>query len=128
MDKSYIQLFSAIIQAAEVLAERVAEYNETKNDLDGKRTAEVMREDYANLNDKIRNNENVVLTKSDFAKLLVGAYIVSSNIEIQVEQLKKTLDNYKMIIIPKLARINDETSNDEEALKLANEIFGEINT
>ena len=87
-----------------------------------------MREDYANLNDKIRNNENVVLTKSDFAKLLVGAYIVSSNIEIQVEQLKKTLDNYKMIIIPKLARINDETSNDEEALKLANEIFGEINT
>lgn len=127
MDKNYLKLFEAIVSAAEVLAEKVMAYDEEKNDLDGKRAAQIMREDYANLNDKMRKNEDVELTKADYAKLLVAAYVVSNNMEIQLKNLQKTLDNYKLTIIPRLGRINDETSNDEEAQKLANELFKEIN-
>lgn len=126
MDKAYLHLFEAIIQAAEVLAEKVMEYDEKQNDLEGKRTAEIMRDDYASLHDKISGNDDVVLTKADFAKLLVAAYIVSNNMEIQAKQLERTLNNYKTLIIPKLSRINDETNTNEEVEKLANEIFGKI--
>jgi len=126
MDKIYLKLFEAIIQAAEVLAEKVMEYDEKQNDLEGKRTAEIMRDDYANLYDKINTNEDVTLTKADFAKLLVAAYIVSSNMEVQVQQLQKTLESYKSAIIPKLSRINDEAQTDEEVTKLAEELFGKI--
>jgi len=126
MDKMYLKLFEAIIQAAEVLAEKVMEYDEKQNDLEGKRTAEIMRDDYANLYDKINTNEDVTLTKADFAKLLVAAYIVSSNMEVQVQQLQKTLESYKSAIIPKLSRINDEAQTDEEVTKLAEELFGKI--
>lgn len=126
MDKMYLKLFEAIIQAAEVLAEKVMEYDEKQNDLEGRRTAEIMRDDYANLYDKINTNEDVTLTKADFAKLLVAAYIVSSNMEVQVQQLQRTLENYKSAIIPKLSRINDEAQTDEEVTKLAEELFGKI--
>ena len=126
MDKMYLKLFEAIIQAAEVLAEKVMEYDEKQNDLEGKRTAEIMRDDYAHLYDKINTNEDVTLTKADFAKLLVAAYIVSSNMEVQVQQLQRTLENYKSAIIPKLSRINDETTTDEGITKLAEELFGKI--
>lgn len=126
MDKMYLKLFEAIIQAAEVLAEKVMEYDEKQNDLEGKRTAEIMRDDYASLYDKINTNEDVTLTKADFAKLLVAAYIVSSNMEVQVQQLQKTLESYKSAIIPKLSRINDEAQTDEEVTKLAEELFGKI--
>lgn len=126
MDKMYLKLFEAIIQAAEVLAEKVMEYDEKQNDLEGRRTAEIMRDDYANLYDKINTNEDVTLTKADFAKLLVAAYIVSSNMEVQVQQLQRTLESYKSAIIPKLSRINDEAQTDEEVTKLAEELFGKI--
>ena len=123
MDKSYLKLFETLIHSAEVLAEKVIEYDDSKNDLDGKRTAEIMRDDYAALYDKIRSNEDVSLTKADFAKLLVASYIVSNNMELQIKQLQTSYDNYKKLLTPKLGRINDETKTDEEAMALANEIF-----
>jgi hypothetical protein len=99
------------------------EYDEKKGDLDAKRTAEIMRDDYASLYNKLNGNQEVKLTKSDYAKLLVAAYIVSENINTQLQQLQSTYNNYKTLIIPKLGRINDETKTDEEAQQLAEEIF-----
>ena len=127
MDKSYLSLFATIAQTAEILAEKVMEYDEEKNDMEGRRAAQIMREDYANLYDKIRDNENVQLNKSEFSKLLIASIIVSKNLETQIEQLQKTYNSYNVTIIPKLARINDETKSDEEAETLANELFSEIN-
>lgn len=103
------------------------EYDEEKNDMEGRRAAQIMREDYANLYDKIRDNENVQLNKSEFSKLLIASIIVSKNLETQIEQLQKTYNSYNVTIIPKLARINDETKSDEEAETLANELFSELN-
>lgn len=127
MDKSYLSLFATIAQTAEILAEKVMEYDEEKNDMEGRRAAQIMREDYANLYDKIRDNENVQLNKSEFSKLLIASIIVSKNLETQIEQLQKTYNSYNVTIIPKLARINDETKSDEEAETLANELFSELN-
>ena len=127
MDNSYIKLFKTLAQAAEVLAERVAEYNEKNDEPNKKRSAEIMKEDFANLNDKLsKADEAAQLTKGEFAKLLVAAYIVSSNLKIQIDQLQKTLNNYQVMIIPKLGRINDESKTDDEAMALANELFGKI--
>lgn len=127
MDKNYIKLFQTLAQAAEILAEKVAEYDEKNNEPDKKRSAEVMREDFAHLNDKLsKTDEATQLTKGEFIKLLVASYIVSNNLKIQIEQLQKTLDNYQVLIIPKLSRINDESKSDDEAMALANELFGKI--
>ena len=127
MDKNYIKLFQTLAQAAEILAERVAEYDEKNNEPDKKRSAEVMREDFAHLNDKLsKADEATQLTRGEFIKLLVASYIVSNNLKIQIEQLQKTLDNYQVLIIPKLSRINDESKSDDEAMALANELFGKI--
>ena len=127
IDKNYIKLFQTLAQAAEILAERVAEYDEKNNEPDKKRSAEVMREDFAHLNDKLsKADEATQLTRGEFIKLLVASYIVSNNLKIQIEQLQKTLDNYQVLIIPKLSRINDESKSDDEAMALANELFGKI--
>ena len=127
MDKNYIKLFQTLAQAAEILAEKVAEYDEKNNEPDKKRSAEVMREDFAHLNDKLsKTDEATQLTRGEFIKLLVASYIVSNNLKIQIEQLQKTLDNYQVLIIPKLSRINDESKSDDEAMALANELFGKI--
>lgn len=86
-----------------------------------------MREDFAHLNDKLsKTDEATQLTRGEFIKLLVASYIVSNNLKIQIEQLQKTLDNYQVLIIPKLSRINDESKSDDEAMALANELFGKI--
>jgi hypothetical protein len=123
MDKKYLQLFSELAHAVEVLSEQVMEYDRKKNDTKGEQTAQSMRDDYANLYDKLRNNAEAQITKSDYAKLLVAAYIVVNNIEDRIKGERKAIEGYKIDIIPKLSRINDETTNDAEASALAEEIF-----
>ena len=123
MDKKYLQLFSELAHAVEVLSEQVMEYDRQKNDTKGEQTAQSMRNDYANLYDKLRNNTEAQITKSDYAKLLVAAYIVVNNIEDRIKGERKAAEGYKIDIIPKLSRINDETTNDTEASALAEEIF-----
>ena len=123
MDKKYLQLFSELAHAVEVLSEQVMEYDRKKNDTKGEQTAQSMRDDYANLYDKLRDNVEAQITKSDYAKLLVAAYIVVNNIEDRIKGERKAVEGYKIDIIPKLSRINDETTNDTEASALAEEIF-----
>lgn len=98
------------------------EYDRQKSDEKGEKTAQSMRDDYAKLYDKLRG-DNVVLTRSEYAKLLVAAYIVVNNIEDRIKGERKAIEGYKIDIIPKLSRINDETTNDADASTLAEEIF-----
>ena len=122
MDKKYLQLFTELAHAIETLSEQVMEYDRQKNDEKGEQTAQSMRDDYAKLYDKLRG-DNVVLTRSEYAKLLVAAYIVVNNIEDRIKGERKAIEGYKIDIIPKLSRINDETTNDADASALAEEIF-----
>lgn len=121
MDKKYLQLFTELTRAVEVLSEQVMDYDKAQNDEKGLETAEIMRDDFAALHDKLGTNEP--LTKAEYAKLLVAAMIVANNIEDRIKSERKAIEGYKIDIIPKLSRINDETTNDEEAIKLAEEIF-----
>lgn len=121
MDKKYIQLFTELAHAAEVLAEQVMEYDRKKNDEKGEETAKIMRDDFATLYDNLRLNKEI--NRADYAKLLVAAMIIVNNIEDKIKAEQKAIQGYKIDIIPKLSRINDETTNDEEAIKLAEEIF-----
>lgn len=97
------------------------DYDKAQNDEKGLETAEMMRDDFAALHDKLGTNEP--LTKAEYAKLLVAAMIVANNIEDRIKSERKAIEGYKIDIIPKLSRINDETTTDEEARKLADEIF-----
>ena len=81
----------------------------------------MMRNDFAALHDKLGTDEPI--TKADYAKLLVAAMIITNNIEDRIKSERKAIEGYKIDIIPKLSRVNDETTNDEEAQKLADEIF-----
>lgn len=125
MDKSYVKLFTEIIHTTELAAERVMELNHTQNDEKGEATAQVMRNDYAKLYDKIRddNFDFDKLSKAEYAKLLVGTLIVVGNIEDRIAGEKKALNGYKTGIIPKLQRIVDECKTDEQAIALAKELF-----
>ena len=125
MDKIYIDLFTAIVHNTELLAERVYELNSKNQDEKGMETASIMRDDYAQLYDRLRDKDftEAQLTKADFAKFLVGAFIISENMNSQIQNLQRTQKGYKIDTIPKLDRIVNETNTDEEALSLANEIF-----
>lgn len=124
MDKVYVSLFTEMAHATEVNAERVLEYNKKKGDLKGYSAAKIMRDDFAALYDCFRSPDfdSATLTKADYAKLLAAAVIVSQQIEKTIEAQKKALQGYKIDTIPKLDRIVN-CKNDEEAIKLANEIF-----
>lgn len=122
MTTNYINLFTTLAQAAETTAERLIELNKQKRDEKGAAVATTMREDYAALYDKLSANEKE-LTRAEYAKLLVAALIATNNLEDRIKQLQTAVEGYKVDAIPKLQRIIDETKTDEEALKLANEIF-----
>ena len=124
MDKVYVSLFTEMAHATEVNAERVLEYNKKIGDLKGYSAAKIMRDDFAALYDRFRSPDfdSTTLKKADYAKLLAAAVIVSQQIEQTIEAQKKALQDYKIDTIPKLDRIIN-CKNDEEAMKLANEIF-----
>ena len=125
MDSVYKQLFTEIAHAVEVTAEQVLELDIKKNDTNGQNAARVMREDYSKLYDRLRSDsfKEEQLERADYAKLLVGAFIVAKNLEQRIEQEKKALEGWKLDTIPKLDRIVNETKTTEEAQNLAKEIF-----
>ena len=122
MDKNYRKLFSELAHAIEITSEQVMEYNHQKQDSKGESTAELMRNDYAKLYDKLDDTEEE-LTRAEYLKLLAGAYIITNNMEDKIKAQRKAIEGYKIDIIPKLSRIMNETSDDEKALLLANELF-----
>jgi len=123
MNDLYMPLFSEIALAAENAAEQVKEYDEKKNDIEGLKAAQVMYQDYVALGEKLRKKE--ALQRNDFIKLLLGSMIATNNMETKLELLQKTINKYKTLITPKLQRIMNETTTDEEAQNLANELFKE---
>lgn len=126
MDTGYITLFTELAHSSEVIAKQVMALNKANNDEQGETTAAIMRDDYAKLYDKLRNGDGE-LSRNEFAKLLVSTYIVVNNLEDRIKNYTKSVEQYKINVMPKLQRIIDETKTDEEAKNLANEIFT-INT
>lgn len=123
MHKKYIELFKELAHATEVSAEQVMEYDKSKNDEKGYETAQTMRNDFAALYDKIKNeNFDGVLTKAEYAKLLVGCYIVVGNLQDRVEALRKAIAGYQSDLVPKLSKII-EAETDEAAQAAAEEQF-----
>lgn len=125
MDNKYLTLFREIARTTEIMAERVMAYDKEQKDEKGEQTAQIMRDDYAKLHDKLaaQNIELSAISRIEWAKILVGAMVISNNLSEEIEQRRKALNGYKIDLIPKLNRIINETKTDEEAKTLANEIF-----
>lgn len=125
MDNKYLTLFREIARNTEIMAERVMAYDKEKKDEKGEKTAQTMRDDFAKLHDKFaaKDFNPDTITRSEWAKILVGAMVISNNLEEEVKKIKNAQRGYKIDLIPKLNRIMEETKTDEEALTLANELF-----
>ena len=119
MDKRYIELFTLIAQTTANLAEQVMEEHEKNSEEKGRQTAETMRNDFLNLHDKLGTDE--VLNKADYARLLVGAIIVTNQLNARIENEQKALQGYKIDIIPKLDQINNADAS--ETVELAESLF-----
>lgn len=119
MDKKYLELFSLISQTVSNLAEQVMNDHQDKGETKEQETAQVMRDDYLALHDKLVENQE--LNKADFARLLVGAIIVTNQLEARIKNEQQALDGYKLDIVPKLDRINN--AKEEEVTSLAEELF-----
>ena len=125
MHPKYVELFKEIAHTTEVLAEQVMEYDRTKKDESGEKTAQTMRDDFCAIYDTMRAEDFSPnsLTKSEFIKLMVGTLIVINNIESRITNEKKAIENYKTEVLPKLERIINESETDEAAVTLANDLF-----
>lgn len=122
MDKKYITLFKDLAQATASSAETVMDYDREKNDQKGLETAQVMRDDFQDLANRINTTEYTMI-KSDVAKLLVGAMIITNQLQDRINGLKKAMTGYQTDVIPKLQEIVDNANTDEEANELANKKF-----
>lgn len=120
MDRRYKDLFLLISQSIANTAEKVMDLHKDNNEEKEFETAQIMRDDYLNLHDKL--SETDVLSKADYARLLVGAIIVVNQIEGKIKAEQKALDGYKLDIIPKLDQINNEM-DEEKVVQLAAELF-----
>lgn len=121
MDKKYIELFKTLAQNTAASAETVMEYDRQQGDDGGLETATIMRNDFQSLADRI-DSEDYSITKSDAAKLLVGAMIIVNQLQDKIAALKKSMTGYQAELIPKLQLIADAAS-DEEAKELADKNF-----
>ena len=119
MDKRYIELFTLISQSVANLAEQVMNDHQDKGETKEQETAQIMRDDYISLHDKLIAGEDLV--KADFARLLVGAIIVTNQLDTRIKNEQKALDGYKLDVIPKLDRINN--TEVDEVSSLAAELF-----
>jgi hypothetical protein len=121
MDKKYITLFKELAQATAASAETVMDYDRDKGDQKGLNTATIMRDDYQALAENLAGEYQI--NKADAAKLLVGAMIMTNQLQDRINNLKKAVTGYQTDVIPKLQKIVDEAKNDEEVTKMANELF-----
>lgn len=120
MDNKYIELFGLIARTVSNLAEQVMKEHHKNNDETGEKNAETMRNDFLELYYKL-NDPNTVLDKPDYARLLIGAIIVTNQLDARIKREEDALRGYKVDIIPKLDRINNAES--ESVVELAEELF-----
>ena len=119
MDSRYLELFTLIAQQIANLAEQVMNDHQDKGETKEQETAQIMRDDYLNLHDKLTTNQE--LNKADYARILVGAIIITNQLDARIKNEQKALDGYKLDIIPKLDQINSTEYDDVPAL--AAELF-----
>lgn len=123
MHKKYIELFKELAHATEVAAEQVMEYDKGKNDEKGYETAETLRNDFSALYDKIKDPAfDGTLSKTDYARLLVGTYIIIGNLQDRISALQKAIAGYQADVVPKLSKIVD-AADDDAVHALAEELF-----
>ena len=129
MHKKYLELFKELTRATAVAAEQVMDYDKEKKDDNGFETAKTMRDDFEALHEKLAAESfDGNLTKAEYAKLLVGCYVIVGNLQDRIEALKKAIAGYQSDLVPKLSKII-EAENDAEAQKLADEhLMVETNT
>lgn len=129
MHKKYLELFKELTRATAVAAEQVMDYDKEKNDDKGFDTAKTMRDDFEALHEKLTAESfDGNLTKAEYAKLLVGCYVIVGNLQDRIEALKKAITGYQSDLVPKLSKII-EAADDVEAQKLADEhLIVETNT
>ena len=124
MDKKYITLFKELAQATAASAEIVMDYDKKKEDDTGYKTAQIMRDNYQDLKDRIETaGDNFELNQSDAAKLVIASIIFVNQLQDKITNMNAAIKGYTDDLIPKLKEIVDNTANDEEAIKLANETF-----
>ena len=122
MDKKYLDLFTQLTRSTAVAAEQVMDYDQTLEDLEGLEKAKAMRDDFERLHDKLADEQfDGTLTKAEFAKLLIGAYIIVNNLHDRITVLKKSVKGYEEDLIPKLQKIVD--ASEENTMKTADEIL-----
>jgi len=126
VNEKYYELFKNIARTVETTSEQVMEYNAKNSDEKGEKTAQTMRDDYANLYDRL-SSEDYEITRNDYMKLLVGAFVVLNLLENNKKSIDISIHGYKSDVLPKLQRIMNESDNDESATALAEKIF-EVNT
>lgn len=123
MHSKYLDLFKELTRATAVAAEQVMDYNQAKNDEKGFDTAKTMRDDFEALNEKLNDKSfDGTLTKAEYAKLLVGCYVIVGNLQDRIEALRKAIAGYQSDLVPKLSKII-EAEDDESAQKMADEQF-----
>lgn len=122
MDEKYISFFEELAHTNELLAEQVMELNHSKNDEQGEHTAQIMRDDYNNLTQKIKTDATS-LDKNDYIKLLVAALVVSNNLLERIKSIQNAINGYKTDVIPKLQRIVNEVTEEEQLAPLVKELF-----
>lgn len=118
----YLDLFKTIANSAEQISERVYDADLNVEDDSGARAALVMREDYRNLGDKLAYSGLDNLDRKDYAKLLVGVYIIVNQLESKIQAEQKVINMYKADLIPKLDQIINE-KNDNTLYELAQKFF-----
>lgn len=124
MDKKYVELFKTLAQAIAVSAEQVMEYDTKKNDENGAKVAETMRDDYLALVESINKaGDEYIPTKNDIARLLVGAMVEANQLQDRMKALKSALTGYQTDVIPKLQEIIESAETDEAIAKMVNEKF-----
>ena len=125
MNSKYIELFREIAHTTEILSERVHEMDYEGKNVDSQHAAEILRKDYGDLYDRMRQKDfdSSTLTRQDFIRLLVGTNIVIGNLSNQVKNLQNAINGYSTKIMPLLQKIYEETTDDESARKLAEEMF-----
>lgn len=100
------------------------DYDKEKGDDKGYETAEIMRNDFSELQGKLEANDfDGVLTKAEYAKLLIGTLVIANTLRDKVTALNKAINGYEKDLAPKLQKVLDESNSDEEAQKIAEEIF-----
>lgn len=125
MTDKYIILFKELAKNAELIAEQVADLNKKNNNNKGEETAFIMRNDFAKLADKINSKDFSPkdLTKAEYSRLFVAAFVYTNNLRTQMENFRKALQGYEVDLVPKLNRIITECKTDEEVNELAEKLF-----